>query len=353
MELIRVRRLFAFDGRDEDLFRNVRRCSLAPLGDSYVIKQFELSNGSPEADTRGHFNFVAKIEPACDKRPPVEQQVVVVVGMQANGEANAKQRAGCSGVPRGAEEPAMEMSFRLHLKILQLIAKRKPNMLRFMLLLVLIGFILQMNLIYLLPFLESLEPANFRRLAAYVMVSGYLSESLFYLASTRLTKLLGHSASLTLVLLVFVLRYSFYLALALWPNGLAVEWVIPVELLQSLNSGWFYCVYNESALSFALEAAHCLPELSRLGLLDDSSRSRELLAGGVKLTLLTLWSCCFDGLGMAAGSLAGGYIIDRFGFASLWLSSAGLALAGAAANWALDASRLFGSPTDKARTVTN
>lgn len=47
-----------FDTRDEDAFRNIRRCSLAPLGDSYLIKQFELDPRSGR-----HFKHVIKIEP--------------------------------------------------------------------------------------------------------------------------------------------------------------------------------------------------------------------------------------------------------------------------------------------------
>lgn len=49
----------AFDTRYEDIFRNIRRCSLAPLGDSYLIKQFELESKSGKR----HFNHVIKIEP--------------------------------------------------------------------------------------------------------------------------------------------------------------------------------------------------------------------------------------------------------------------------------------------------
>lgn len=47
-----------FDTRDDDIFRNIRRCSLAPLGDSYLVKQFELDSRSGK-----HFNHVIKIEP--------------------------------------------------------------------------------------------------------------------------------------------------------------------------------------------------------------------------------------------------------------------------------------------------
>lgn len=47
-----------FDTRDDDIFRNIRRCSLAPLGDSYLVKQFELNSSSGK-----HFKYVIKIEP--------------------------------------------------------------------------------------------------------------------------------------------------------------------------------------------------------------------------------------------------------------------------------------------------
>lgn len=48
----------AFDTRDDDIYRNIRRCSLAPLGETYMIKQFELDSRSGK-----HFNHVIKIEP--------------------------------------------------------------------------------------------------------------------------------------------------------------------------------------------------------------------------------------------------------------------------------------------------
>lgn len=58
VETIKISNETQFDTTDEDAFRNIRRCSLAPLGESHVVKQFELDNKKVK-----HFNHVTKVEP--------------------------------------------------------------------------------------------------------------------------------------------------------------------------------------------------------------------------------------------------------------------------------------------------
>lgn len=52
--------IYPFDTKDDEVFRNIRRCSLAPLGDSFLLKQYELDH---KVGVIGHFNNVTKVIP--------------------------------------------------------------------------------------------------------------------------------------------------------------------------------------------------------------------------------------------------------------------------------------------------
>lgn len=343
---------FAFDAGDESAHKNIRRCSLAPLGDSHIVKQFELDmiRSGKDSQTQNnnkegkHFNFVTVVEPV--NGGPVK--LVEFSAFDTTYSSHHDQHPNRHQVSSG-----QAMSFRLHVKIIELIARKNNNVLRFMFLYVLTGFTAAMNWVYLMPYLDSIDSPKFRSLSSYVLISGYLGETLFYLVAPRLTKLLTHSAGMSFVMLVFALRYSLYLVFVFWPLTLPMEMVIGIELLQSLSMGWFNCTFNAVALEFALEARGCVPRLVELGLIDETKESVELVSNSVNSTFLSLSSCCFDGIGVAFGSLAGGWIINQFGFATLWFTTVTIALLVACLNTALDLSGLVSPSVTSESAGTN
>lgn len=95
--LIDMKRAVRFDYREEDKYRNIRRCSAAPLGDSHLIKRFELDNPSTCAKEDMHFKYVCKIEPITNNSFTVETSTVnkslpVIAGNQQAAPAGAQQQ---------------------------------------------------------------------------------------------------------------------------------------------------------------------------------------------------------------------------------------------------------------------
>lgn len=337
-----VDRLFSFDARDEDKFRNVRRCSLAPLGDSYCIKQFELEppslGGHKVPVAKNHFGFVTVIEPS-DYFEDNLKAAVWTVEREKQPETETTRTT-------------TVISFRCHLKAIELLARRDKDMVRFMLLYAVIGFTVAMNWVYLLPYLESIDADKFKVLAPWTLIAGYLSETLFYQFGSRLIDLTNHkrhSFWLTFVLLALALRYSLYLVLVYWSPGAPMECIILFELLQSVSLGIFNCLINEAALKFALGVQGCLAELKEAQLISSQVRATEL-SDKFKLTVLSLSSCCFDGIGVAFGSLAGGWLIEHYGYLIMWQTSITVALFAAICNCLLEF-RLMSSSSSSSSSV--
>lgn len=320
----------------------LHRSSIATLGNSHVIEQFEFTpvvtqangqhqlrrwsnkhsvNGPDESELdAGHFKYVTKIQSASG----VDETELRELRNRCQREGSATRKS---------------MNFKLYLKIIELIGRRNKNMPRFLVLYAVVGVATAMNWYFLFPYLDQLNPEKFRKLGPYVMISGYLSEMLFYYLSPRVPCKVRASIGLSMVLLVFAIRYMAYLTFSQWPESTfwPMEMVVVVELLQSLTIGWFDCILNESALDFALEAENCLPRLIELQLIDDlRPETVEMVKNSVKLSLVGVSACFFDGIGVATGALVGGWLIVRFDYSVLWLLSAAISLAVALTNLVLE-----------------
>lgn len=334
----------------------LRRCSIAALGSSHVIEQFQIAvtntatcttkshhqsrnherlkrwpnerdiNGSCRVEqltrpSEHHFKHITKIQPL--ELAGVRRDTLTSYGSDSS-PLVCQLNDGQMLLKHQTPKP---MSFRLHLKIIELIARRNKNMIRFLALYAVVGFIVAMNWYFLFPYLEMLDGDKFVKIAPYVMMSGYLSETLFYFVSPKIPLKVRPSIGLSLVLFVFAVRYSAYLTFSqLAPDVWPLELIVVVELLQSMTIGWFDCILNESAVEFALEAEHCLPKLIELNLVDDSRESAEMVKNSVKLSLVSVSSCFYDGVGVALGSLFGGWIIVKHDYTTLWSISASLGL---------------------------
>jgi hypothetical protein len=354
----------------------LRRCSIAALGSSHVVEQFRLSlpaasrqaggsgGGDPlkrwpnqedihtrlaEGDTGQqlhHFKYITKIQPVSagaglHASASAAELMMMFASEWANGvhaPAPAPAPAADQRRPSAKRPPvAHALGFRLHLKIIELIARRNKNMLRFMVLYAIVGFLVAMNWYFLFPYLELLDARKIKTIAPAVMMSGYLSETLFYYVAPKLPIRTRPSVALSLVLFAFAARYFAYLTFNWWSVHVwPLELIVLVELLQALTIGWFDCILNESALEFALEAEHSLPELIRLNLVDGSAESAAMVRDGVKMSMVSVSSCFYDGLGVATGSLVGGWLIDRHNYSCLWTTSAGVGLLVGGANLLLE-----------------
>lgn len=314
---------YQFDKKGEDVFRNIRRCSLAPLGDSFVIKQFELDHKSGM-----HFNHVTKIQPIGNAIGICSDLPTISFGVCKNNEPSHREQVTCR--PENSETnldktKRRRTDLRSQLRILSIVVRSNKQIPKFLLIAMLNGFLVSMNWQYLFPYLESLDRTKFRSLSAKVMISGYLSETIFYHYSSRFMSLFNQSASLSLILMIYGVRYLFYSLPAVYPQSVPLEAIIGVELLQALNMGWFNCVLNELVVNFALDARELIPQLIKSGLVENSEEAIKSFDGELRELMVSVSSGCFDGFGVAFGSLVGGFLIDIHGFKFLWMACAILA----------------------------
>lgn len=322
--VVRFARASSFDTREEDIYRNIRRCSLAPLGEQHVVKQFELNKASGK-----HFKFVTHIE------TKGESKVNGLIDYNLQEQDTSSYLSFDSGESQKSstsDQDEKGISFKVHLKIIQMIVLRDKLVLRFLFLFMVNGFTLNMNWLYLFPYLRSLDEVKFRSLSAYILIGCNLSETLFYYISPNFTRKFRAGINLSIILFIYTFRYSLYLLFALENTPVPLELIIVVELLQALNFSWFVCVLNETSLTFALGAKNHVSDLIRSGLIDDSKDMIEKVNNGVKVTMLCIASCCSEGFGVALGSLCGGWLVDQYGYATLWIVSASIAFSIAVLN---------------------
>jgi len=357
----------AFDSREDDQTdRNVRRCSLAKLENSdYILQQFELDskklNNSP-------FKFVTKIvfNPGQlemggfgekkDNLPPKkiqfeedttnrEKKVGGILALRLNEEKKAQFYT--VQVPGAPTRKETLVGFWAHLDKIKVIAKNDPNMIRFMFLYFIIGLVSAQNSVFLLSYLEYLDEDKAHHLISMALISGAMSETLFYSISSKVVSKVSYSVGLSTVLFMYALRYTLYLMCSYQPENFPMETIILIELLQAPSMGWFNCIFSDAPQHFAdnfnrLSEMASKPPDVRKGIqlhratiaspkekgecnLDSVSFGKNHV-NEVKLTLLSLSSCCFDGLGIALGSLVGGWLINSYSFQHLWISIIALSL---------------------------
>lgn len=321
---------FQFDTRAEDAFRNIRRCSLAPLGDSFVIKQFELDNQGKK-----HFNNVTKIHPVGQESSsdmPTTMELIVDSGegnsvTRHDSILSAQVAVNPTYLPSGYDdEKKKEIGFMLHCRIIKMIASRSEFVYRFWVLSVINGFILSMSWSYLVPYLESLDAVKFSSLVAYLLVTNQLCQTIFFrFLSPYMSKTVDPFASISLIQLGYGMRYALYLLFTFYKGVIPLECILLIELSHLFSISWLICVTNELALKFASEARDCIPELLKLNLIEDNDVDKEKVTNGVKCTMLGISSCCFEGIGVACGALASGWMVTNYGYVTFWITGASLA----------------------------
>lgn len=306
-----------FDKLAEESRRNIRKSSSTPLGNTHIVKLYELDNDGQ------HFTHVTKIR--TDNRRDVGSSIAESDETSIESERDISDKG-----PKN--NAARSLGFMLSFHIVFMIVKRNKSVARSFILFVAHGFAISMNWYYLFPYMESIDEDKFKSLSAKVMISSYASELCFYYVSPYFLKAFKYSTGLSIILLIFALRYALYIPLGLYNDTLPLDLIILVELLQAFNTGWFECIFNEAALEYALKAEDCVPELIEKGYIRDTKKDINTVKNGIKSTMIAVSSCCYDGIGTAIGSVTGGWIIDNFGFFSFWTVTACLTFSFGAIN---------------------
>ncbi|CAG0881978.1 unnamed protein product [Darwinula stevensoni] len=162
----------------------------------------------------------------------------------------------------------------------------KPEVLLFLLAVFTIGactgLLWNFLFIYVNDLGEQNDDKNMKLLMGLIMaVQCFLGELPFFFLSGKILKRTGHSHALSIVLLVFGLRFIIYSYLVdPW-------WVLPVEVSQGFTFGIFY-----SAMT---------------------SYAYVICSSQVAATMQGIFGGTFEGIGMAAGSLIGGVVYKHHG----------------------------------------
>uniref|UniRef100_A0A0K8T4A4 Major facilitator superfamily (MFS) profile domain-containing protein n=2 Tax=Lygus hesperus TaxID=30085 RepID=A0A0K8T4A4_LYGHE len=131
-------------------------------------------------------------------------------------------------------------------------------------------------------------------------VNCYLGEMPFFFFSGWFLKKIGYEHCMSLVLIAFGIRFvAYYFLTNPW-------WILPIEVLNGFTFGLFYSTMTTYA--------------------------NALTPPGLEGTMQGLVSATFEGIGLAAGSLLGGYLFDRLGGRTLFLYSGAASIFLAAAH---------------------
>lgn len=298
-----------FDTMQDDVFRNIRRCSLAPLGDSFVIKQFELDDKSAK-----HFNYVTKIEQIELSTNQIIPRIEYVVDNATIGTISTK--FALDYLNAGKRD---EATIWLHLKIIKLMLRNGKLTLGLLIPLIINGFISSMQ-VYFNLFLYTTDQNNFFLLSSLSLVYNQIGETITLYILAQFKQLISYSTGLNTILYVYGIRYSMYSIFIFYNKLIPLDYIIAVELLQALSGGLFSCVVNESAVDFAFKSSEDSLKDGRFeqifGLQNDGKQFKLILVAILNF---------FVSIGKTAGFFASILLVKGFEFKIFWMFSAILA----------------------------
>lgn len=312
----KVNTFYPFDTKHDEVFRNIRRCSLAPLGDSFLLKQYELDH------KKIHFKYVTKIVPL----EKVSDKGLTNFGGRASFDNGNKSLtleipSFCSSTTTGWFEKS-DLSW-LHLKLIKTTIRGNASFVRFLVTLTLVGFVDSFNL-YLIPWVYSRKQNNihFLNLSAYTLVCRQIGQILLYHNSKKSLKIrVKHSTGFFIILATCLLRYAFYSIFAVYDQMLNLETLLAAEILQGFQTSWLNLVVFQLALEFARDSNGLLENLTSLSSIEErNEKTTEQVRFRFTITMICLLSCCLNGIATGVASLTCGLIIEIYGFTRLWFT---------------------------------
>ena len=171
---------------------------------------------------------------------------------------------------------------------------------------------------FFLWFLDKINGKDTLLMGLTLVIQCFFGELPFFALADRIMKYLGHSNSLSLVMISFAVRYLCYGYLITKETA---YYVLLVELLQGPSIGLFYAVMADIAQSYALKGSLLVSQGSTPDVHDKTFA-----------TMQGILSACFEGLGLGLGSLLAGYLFDAFSLRVAWTLSAIIAFLGVFVN---------------------
>lgn len=356
---------YHFDTREEDAYRNIRRCSLAPLGDSFLVKQFELDHKNVR-----HFNFVTNVQPLASASIDDIPTIDYLPNNNGRRSSSGIQMNWLAGESRIKMMNPLDLAARLspatttttttttdHLSaktqfgLFMDLASRNGSFVRFFCYLIATGVIRALTNSY--PYFRAarrlelgIVSMDSERFVAPTL--GYLSEIAFYYNANRsswLQSSLSRESSLIFILLTHVLLHSirtiFVDLVANQQDGVEVWLSLMVTIIDgSVCGAWLNCLLVESAMEFANETRFSLAALMRSSptttamrraCADDAVAAAgkdRRVRNGLKATMVCLLFSSLNGIGHTIGSIVACTLSEiGYGAGTVCLLSISLALA--------------------------
>lgn len=212
-------------------------------------------------------------------------------------------------------------SFRIQMKLLLLIMRRRKALVRYFVLFILSGFFMSMQWNYFFLYLEEIYYNKFALISALSMVGqSLLGELPFFILSRKVIDCLGRSHTLSVSVISIGIRFLIYAYLL--PNY-TMYCIVLADCLQGPNYGLFYVVMTEVGLEFSYCDDETIEQLASGGDLDRlDQRQVDSVRLSLRSTVQSVAFACYEGIGVGIGSLVGGWLVAEYGFRTLWQSMA-------------------------------
>lgn len=209
-------------------------------------------------------------------------------------------------------------NFQCQIMLLKMIIGRHKSFVRNMLLFTLLGAM--MGCVFNFEydyFKESIvkDDAEFEFISGLCMIAQVIpSEMLLNFFAADLFRIFGQNANMSLALVAIGLRTFFYANILPYTGSMSV---LISESLHGPSVGLYWVLAVDVGSHYALMVSDFIPELKRKGIVRNRKQEQEL-AGCLRATSIGIMSSSAEGLGMAVGSLLGGFISNQYGYATLW-----------------------------------
>lgn len=217
-----------------------------------------------------------------------------------------------------ADSGSHSTSLGIQLQLLFLILIRRRVLIRFFMLFIISGFFMSMHWNYFFLYLEHIYRPNFELISALSMVGqSLLGELPFFILSREFISFFGRSHTISLSIISIGLRFLLYRYML--PN-VSMYLIFLADCLQGPNYGLFYVVMTE----VGLEYSHCdndtIEHMAVRGAINrNDQRQVDSLRLALRSTIQSVAFACYEGIGVGLGSLAGGWMLARYDFDTMWL----------------------------------
>lgn len=211
--------------------------------------------------------------------------------------------------------------------IFKLVALRDKSIFKYLLIFTVIGALFNIHFSYFFLHLEKIAATqselasgvDFSTLVGMCVVAQAIGETFCFVIAPWVISKLGRDGAISLNLVAYIFRYlGNGLGIALWSPFVAVL----TESLQGINYGIFYFLITDTALHYALQVDHVIPQIIQTHGANIDLSELVALRTSLRATMQGVFSGAFDGLGFGLGSIVAGSMLERYSYEQLWCQTA-------------------------------